>query len=62
MAEVERGIVTEVAAEGARAESLDRPGIVTPPMKQIFTGTLTEGDRVLFVLFPDGEGFLLGKI
>ncbi len=62
MAEVERGIAAEVTEAGVRAVSLDRPGIVTPPLKNLYTGTLAEQDRVLFVLFPDGEGFLLGKI
>ena len=62
MAAVERGIAAEVTEAGVRAVSLDRPGIVTPPLKNLYTGTLAEKDRVLFVLFPDGEGFLLGKI
>ncbi len=52
----------EVTEAGVRAVSLDRPGIVTPLLKNLYTGTLAEKDRVLFVLFPDGEGFLLGKI
>lgn len=62
MAEIERGIAAEVTEAGVRVGSLDRPGIVTPPLKNLYTGTLAEKDRVLFVLFPDGEGFLLGKI
>ena len=47
MAEVERGIAAEVTEAGVRAVSLDRPGIVTPPLKNLYTGTLAEKDRVL---------------
>lgn len=61
MAEVERGIAAEVTEAGVRAVSLDRPGIVTPPLKNLYTGTLAEKDRVLFFCSRTGKGSCWGK-
>jgi len=56
---VERGVVTEAAADGKfRVASDSRPGIVTPPL-DAFSGAYAVGDGVIFALFDDGTGRVL---
>lgn len=56
---IERGRVKEVTDAGYVVESLDRKGIVSPPLSPIIDGTYAEDDMVLFVLFRDGTGKIL---
>ena len=57
---VERGTITGVENAGYIVASLDRNGIVSPPLGAI-GGDYAAGDMVLFVLFPDGTGKILCK-
>lgn len=56
---IERGRVTEVTDAGYVVESLDRKGIVSPPIPTMSQTAHVEDDRVLFVLFADGTGMIL---
>lgn len=56
---IERGTIKEAAEAGYIVESLDRKGIVSPPIQPIAETTYTQGDMVLFVLFRDGTGKII---
>lgn len=59
---LERGYVADAEKGKYRIASYDRQGITTPPMGSFYDGTLSIGDKVIFVLFPDGSGKILGKL
>lgn len=61
LAEIERGTVTTTEG-GYRVASMDRPGIVTPPISAIGDKTYSTGDSVYFFLFPDGNGKIISKM
>lgn len=56
---IERGRIKEITEAGYIVESLDRKGIVTPPILPIAEYTFTRENMVLFVLFPDGTGKII---
>lgn len=56
---IERGRVIQITGTGYIVESLDRKGIVSPPLSPITEITFTEDDMVLFVLFRDGTGKII---
>ncbi len=56
---IERGSIKEAAQAGYIVESLDRKGIISPPIQPINDSTYTQGDMVLFVLFRDGTGKII---
>lgn len=62
MGTVERGTVAAVEDGRYTVVSLDRPGIVTMPLRAAGTETYQTGDRVVLASFPDGDGLVLGKI
>lgn len=57
---IERGIVRAAADGRYTVESLDRPGVVTPPLGAL--GTHAAGGRVYFCLFDDGCGLVLAAM
>lgn len=66
---IERGKITTITDGGYSVSSLDRDGIVTPPLKAIqygqSSGTLPNykvGDRVYFFVFSDGTGRIIDKM
>jgi len=59
---IERGKITSVTDEGYIVESMDRPGLITPPIISIFNTPYIANDAVYFFLFPDGTGRVLFKI
>lgn len=58
---IERGVITAAESAGYTVKSMDRNGIISPPL-QAAAGTYSVNDRVLFVLFPDGTGKILAGI
>ena len=56
---IERGRIAQATETGYVVESLDRKGIVSPPLSPIQNETYGENDLVLFVLFRDGTGKIL---
>ena len=44
---IERGRIREAAGTGYIVESLDRKGIVSPPLSPIFDSAFSQGDTVL---------------
>ncbi len=59
MGNIERGKVKEISDSGYVVESLDRKGIVSPPIEPITETTYAQNDMVLFVLFSDGTGKII---
>lgn len=59
-ARIERGKVVSETEEGFVVESLDRDGVVSPPI--LTMDEIEVGDRVLFTLFDDGTGYILTAI
>ena len=63
---IERGRVKAVTSEGYVIESLDRKGIITPPLRALINGVYAVNEIVLFVFFCDGIGLVIsgdtGKI
>lgn len=59
MGNIERGKVKEISDSGYVVESLDRKGIVSPPIEPITEATYAQNDMVLFVLFSDGTGKII---
>ena len=57
---VERGTIKSIESAGYIVSSLDRKGIVSPPLGAIGED-YTVGDMVLFVLFSDGTGKIISK-
>lgn len=62
LAGIERGTVTKALEKRYQVASMDRPGIVTPPILAIGRESYSAGDSVYFFLFPDGSGKILSKI
>lgn len=56
---IERGRVRSVAATGYEVASLDRCGIVSPPILSIDGKEYAVGDMVYFFLFSDGTGKII---
>ena len=56
---IERGRIIQVTDAGYVVESLDRKGIVSPPISPIFDSTYAVNVMVLFVLFKDGTGKII---
>lgn len=61
MGNIERGKVKEISDSGYVVESLDRKGIVSPPIEPITETTYAQNDMVLFVLFSDGTGKIISS-
>lgn len=59
---LERGYVADAKEGKYRIASYDRHGITTPPLGSFHDDTFSIGDKVIFVLFPDGSGKILGKL
>ena len=64
MAERERGVIErgkiQTAANGEYTiASLDRDGIITPPMRAIDNNTYSVGDEVYYFYFKDGTGRII---
>ena len=59
---IERGRVIQVTDAGYVVESLDRKGIVTPPLSPFTDSTYAANDMVLFVLFRDGTGKIISVV
>lgn len=59
MGNIERGRIAQITESGYIVESLDRRGIVSPPLLPIGSETFREGGMVLFVLFSDGTGRII---
>lgn len=58
-ATLERGVIAEVTEAGYAVASLDRSGIISPPIKARDNADYAVGDRVYFFLYPDGTGIIL---
>lgn len=56
---IERGKVLTAADGGYTVQSLDRDGIVSPPIQPIDDSTYTVNDMVYFFLFRDGTGKII---
>ena len=57
---IERGIVAGIETEGYVIRSVDREGVVTPPLRAL-NGTYAVRDRVFFFMFNDGDGAVIGR-
>lgn len=58
-ARLERGEITEASAQGYTVVSSERPGIISPPISDMFGNDHDVGDRVIFFLFEDGDGRII---
>ncbi|MBQ8111364.1 MAG: hypothetical protein IJ124_14505 [Clostridia bacterium] len=58
---IERGEILSEDSAAYTVKSLDRDGIITPPIKAINDG-YDVGDRVFFFLFNDGSGRIIDKM
>lgn len=56
---IERGKILIATEAGYTVQSLDRDGIVTPPIQPTDDSTYTVDDMVYFFLFRDGTGKIL---
>lgn len=62
---IERGKVRTVVKDetekttGYEVDSIDRKGIISPPIMPIDSNTYTVGDAVYFFLFRDGTGKII---
>lgn len=57
---VERGTVQEVSEGKYTVASIDREGIITPPMLPLMEGdSFSEGDKVVYFYFNDGTGRII---
>lgn len=61
-ARIERGEILTVNDDVYTVASLDREGIVSPPIPALAGSGYATGDRVYFFLFRDGTGGVLGTI
>lgn len=61
-ATIERGEVISAEGNAYSVRSLDREGIVSPPMQALDRGGYDMGDLVFFFLFQDGTGAIIGEI
>ena len=56
---IERGKILTATEAGYSVKSLDRDGIISPPIQTIDDSTYTVGDMVYFFLFRDGTGKII---
>ena len=56
---IERGKILAATEAGYSVKSLDRDGIISPPIQTIDDSTYTVGDTVYFFLFRDGTGKII---
>ena len=56
---IERGKILTATEAGYSVKSLDRDGIISPPIQTIDDSTYTVDDMVYFFLFRDGTGKIL---
>ena len=57
---IERGTVTEITDGKYSVASIDREGIVTPPMLPLMDGSIfSVGDQVVYFYFDDGTGRII---
>ena len=57
---IERGEIIGSQTGGYQVKSMDRYGIVTPPIEPIHdTMTFSVGDMVYYFAFPDGTGRII---
>ena len=57
---IERGEIKEAVQGGYIIASIDRNGIVTPPIKALEEGqSYSVGDKVYYFIFKDGTGRIL---
>lgn len=61
-APVERGRVLRVSDGRAVVESVDRDGLITPPIMILAGLTVSDGDTVFFCAFEDGTGLVLAVL
>lgn len=59
LAGFERGRIESSEAGGYTVASLDREGILSPPLPPMQNDTYAKGDIVLFCLFDDGTGAII---
>lgn len=59
---LERGYVAEAEGTRYRIASYDRQGVTTPLLDSFHNDAFSIGDQVIFVLWPDGSGKILGKL
>jgi hypothetical protein len=59
---IERGKIAAAGDDGYTVVSLDREGIVSPPIKAIGDTEYEPGDIVYFFLFADGTGAILAPV
>lgn len=59
---LERGYVAEAKGSRYRIASYDRQGVTTPLIGSFRDDTFSIGDQVIFALWPDGSGKILGKL
>lgn len=69
MCAIERGFITGIEDSGYIIASLDRDGIITPPIKPIEAGKpgiqepdYNIGNMVIYFIFKDGTGKILCAI
>lgn len=62
LANIERGVIRSATDDGYTIASLDRTGIVTPPLKALRDAQYKVGDQVYFFLFEDGTGGILDAL
>lgn len=58
---IERGIILSEESAAYTVKSLDRDGVVTPPITAI-NGGYDPGECVFFFLFRDGTGKIIGSV
>lgn len=61
-ARVERGEIRSETEGRFVVASLDREGIVSPPISALAGAGYDAGDKVYFFLFRDGTGAVLGPV
>ena len=60
---IERGTVSTVSNGAYTIASLDRDGIMTPPLLPLNTeDSFSVGDRVYYFYFADGTGRIIGQL
>lgn len=59
-ARLERGEITGMSEHGYTVASYERPGIISPPILDMFGNDHDVGESVIFFLFEDGDGRIIG--
>lgn len=57
---IRKGKISSIDGNGYRVESVDVPGDITGPLKA--SGSYKKGDIVVYVVFEDQSGMILGKM